>query len=316
MKNIKKSFLFGLLFIAFTSIFSQDNNSDFPKLAGPYLGQKSPGEIPELFAKTIMNAEMGYHSSIVFSPDLKEALWRPMDNNGGKILYSKMKNKKWTKPEWINFGIEEGILDPIFSVDGNRVYFLSFKPDVDGKNQRERIWYVDKTPDGWSKPKLIDKVVYDHPTHWTFSLAKNGNLYFTSEAASVREEQDIYLSRFVNNKYLPPEDIGSAINSNEREFTPFIAPDESYLIFARYGISTKNPDLFISFKDSKGNWSRAINMGEKINSDTNDLAPYVSPDGKYFFFVSQREKLNAIMWVNSEIIYEIKKEQDKTTHCR
>ena len=306
MKAIKISVLLGLLFITFTSIFSQDNTFDFPKLSGPYLGQKSPGEIPELFAKTIMNAEMGYHSSIVFSPDLKEALWRPMDNNGGKILYSKMINKKWAKPEWINFGIEEKILDPIFSVDGKRIYFLSFKPDADGKNQRERIWYVDKTPDGWSKPKLIDKVVYEHPTHWTFSLAKNGNLYFTSEAAGVRGEQDIYLSRFVNNKYLPPEDIGPAINSDEREFTPFIAPDESYLIFARFGKSTKTPDLFISFKDTKGNWSKAISMGEKINSDTNDLAPYVSPDGKYFFFVSQREKLNAVMWMKSEIIYEIK----------
>lgn len=278
-------------------------------LSGPYLGQKPPGLIPEPFAPDLMTSEMGYHSTIVFSADLKEALWRPMDKNEGKLFYSVLKNNVWSKPELINFGMDDRILDPFFSPDGKRIYFLSFKPDGDGKNKRERIWFVEKTGEGWSVPKLTDKVIYNHPTHWTFSAAMNGNIYFTSEASGVKGENDIYVSKFVNNKYMTPEDLGPAINSDGRDFTPFIASDESYLIFARIDGSTQASDLLISFKDAGGKWTKAVTLGDKINSDSYEYAPCVSPDGKYLFYISQKNKLNQMLWVSTDIFKTIRTKQ-------
>jgi hypothetical protein len=49
-----------------------------------------------------------------------------------------------------------------------------------------------------------------------------------------------------------------------------------------------NSDLFISFMKDNGNWTKAINMGEKINSSDWEFCPTVSPDGKYLFFTSNR----------------------------
>lgn len=303
----------GLLIFIFlcSSLSGQTAPAEFPVLKGPYLGQKAPGKIPEPFAPEIMTAEMGYHSSIVFSPDLKEAFWRPMDGNEGKILYANMGDDgRWTRPGWTDFGMGDKILDPIFSVDGQRLYFLSFKPDADGRNKRERIWFVEKTGNGWSKPVPIGKVISDHPTHWTFSLASNGNLYFTSECKEARGEQDIYLARYEGGEYRPPVSLGPAVNSDGRDFTPFIAPDESYLIFARMGPETGGKtDLYISYKTADGSWTRALNMGPEVNSTAYDLAPYVDPSGKYLFFISQRDKLNGIMWMSASIIDELKNEK-------
>lgn len=293
------------LFISSIAI-AQQAPSEFPKLTGPYLGQKPPGMKPELFAPDLMTAEMGYHSTIVFSPDLHEALWRPMNDNGGKILYSKMKDGKWTKPEWLNFGINERILDPVFSVDGDKIYFLSFKPDADGKNRRERIWFVYRTLQGWSEPKLIDKAVYAHPTHWTFSVAKNGNIYFTSECNETKGEQDIYVAHFDGEKYLQPINLGPSVNSDDRDFCPFIAPDESYLIFARFTQNTGKCDLFISYKNHNGGWAKAISMGPTINSIAIENSPYVTPDGKYLFYISQKEITNGMYWVSAKIIEDLK----------
>lgn len=45
---------------------------DFPVLRGPYLGQKPPGLIPEIFAEGVMTTEFHEHSSPAFSPDGKE----------------------------------------------------------------------------------------------------------------------------------------------------------------------------------------------------------------------------------------------------
>lgn len=52
-----------------------------------------------------------------------------------------------------------------------------------------------------------------------------------------------------------------------------------------YGAS----DLYISIKDSNDLWTDAQNMGNAINSNNDDFGPWVSSDGQYFFFCSQRE---------------------------
>ena len=62
--------VFCLLVFAATNLFSQQ--TDFPELTGPYLGQKPPGEKPELFAPGIISVEANFeHSTAVFSPDGK-----------------------------------------------------------------------------------------------------------------------------------------------------------------------------------------------------------------------------------------------------
>lgn len=295
------------LFIVIIAGFSQEeikSKSDFSNLTGLYFGQKPPGNSPELFAPDIMNAEHGYHFSVIFSPDLTEAFWKPMERGDNGLLYSKMIKGSWTPPQRIDFGLEKGVGDACFSPDGNKLFFLSFQAPNVGDVERERIWFVERKSSGWSKPKLIDEIIYAHPTHWTFSVATNGNLYFTSEIEGVRGEQDIYVARFDGEKYLQPENIGGAINSEGKDLAPCIAPDESYLIFTRIGKDTKKTDLYISYKKSDGSWTNAADMGHKINTVHHDLCASLSPDGKYLFFLRKYR----IYWVNVKIIKDLKPE--------
>ena len=52
-------------------------------------------------------------------------------------------------------------------------------------------------------------------------------------------------------------------------------------------------------------WSEPVNMGEKINTpEGGEWSPYVSPDGKYFFFVAggDADPHGAdIYWVDTKI---------------
>jgi len=297
------------LFITQDSGISQEkikSKSDFSNLKGPYFGQKPPGNSPELFAPEIMNAEHGYHFPVIFSPDLTEAFWKPMEIGNNGLLYSKMMNGSWTPPQRIDFGLGKGIDDACFSPDGNKLFFLSLQAPIAGDIERERIWFVERNSGGWSKPNPIDEIIYTHPTHWTFSVATNGNLYFTSEIGGVQGEQDIYVAHFERGKYLPPISVGNAINTDALEFGACIAPDESYLIFTRIGKNTKETDLYISFKNRNGSWTKAVNMGTDINSLSHDMCATVSLDGKYLFFISQRERMNGIYWVDTKIIEKLK----------
>ena len=57
-------------------------------------------------------------------------------------------------------------------------------------------------------------------------------------------------------------------------------------------------DLYISFKDGNGNWTKSKNMGEKINTIGHELCPFVSKDEKYFFYTSNKD----IYWVSAKVI--------------
>jgi len=282
--------------------YSQQN--DFPILQGKYLGQKEPGLIPELFGPVIMNSSQGYHSPISFSPDMKEAIWRPMQLSN-VVYYSRIESGRWSKPEIFTPAQGFEVLDPFFSPDGKRVWFLSFQPDRPGGTERERIWYVERTPDGWTPPRLIDDCVNEHPTHWSFSVSASGNLYFTSEIAG-EENQDVYCSKYDGKKYLSPVKLGDNINTEGKEFAPYISGDESYLLFCRTGSGGGKSDIYVSYRQPDGSWSKAKEFGEPVNSPAHELAPVVTPDGKFLFYISQKEVMNGMHWVSARLIEELK----------
>jgi len=70
-------------------------------------------------------------------------------------------------------------------------------------------------------------------------------------------------------------------------------------------------DLYITFQQSNGRWIEPINMGEGINSSAYDWVPYVTPDGKYFFFNSMRSGSWDIYWVDAKIIEDLKPKELK-----
>ncbi len=302
------SFIPGILMTILLGLISNGIADDsgpyqkFPELRGPYLGQTLPENSPQIFGEGYLKPPAGYHSSITFSPDMKEAYWTSM---GEHTFCSKLQNGIWTTPAEIRFDSAGGIGEVALSSDGNGLYFLSRKAAG-----RERIWYSQRVNDAWSAPRLLDSAITAHPTHWQFSLADNGNLYFTSEIDGVRGQGDIYVAVRDSFGFRPPIALGPAINSDHRDFTPFIAHDESYLIFAR-GVPQENnrSDLFISFKDAQGKWTSAVNMGDTINTGHNEVCPVVTPDDKYLIYGSVSSERNEVYWISAAVIENLKPPQ-------
>jgi hypothetical protein len=60
-------------------------------------------------------------------------------------------------------------------------------------------------------------------------------------------------SEFKEGSYSEPEPLGSEINSNNYEGPPYVAPDESYMIFSSFGAGGYGLcDLYISFRGEDG----------------------------------------------------------------
>jgi outer membrane protein OmpA-like peptidoglycan-associated protein/tetratricopeptide (TPR) repeat protein len=91
------------------------------------------------------------------------------------------------------------------------------------------------------------------------------------------------------------DNLGKTINTEFPEYGPFISADESVIIFTGRRSDTegggKDPgddkyfeDVYISRKNDKGEWEKAVNIGKLINNENNHDAPAgLSPDGKKLF---------------------------------
>lgn len=258
-----------------------------PLWEGPYLGQKPPGSVAEEFLPDIMKHP---HSPPAFSPDGKKVYWK--ENGRRSLLFMEEIAGKWSPPRPAPFKSLFYRMDvPFFSPAGDKLYFLSNRPLWRG----ERIWYIEKRRGRWSTSwKAVGPPITDFKLHWLFSVAANGTLYFAGNRGADPDIWHIYRSRPSGGTYGAPERLGRIINAIDvpppglayGQISPFIAPDESYLIF-----SSRRPqdaigrghNLYISFRSRDGSWTEPINLSRHLGLSGIELCPLLSPDGKYLF---------------------------------
>jgi hypothetical protein len=308
---MKKLILISSVLIPAVIIVSAQQ-TDYPKLTSPYLGQKPPGKIPELFAPELVSVDEGVHGNIVFNPDFTEAAWHPnyLVNGKALIFIMKYRDDKWQAP--IEFFLKDGYnySEPFYSYDGSQLFYLSGQESASGNAENEKIYYVERIDKGWSGPKLLSQNL--PAFHWQFSFDSNRNLYYGGKSDDKKGE--IYYSQYKNGEYLNPVRLPETINSGSPEFSPFISPDNTYLIFVRMIEQQNGPpktNLFVSFKDKNGNWNQAQNLSAKlIISEKSPVemmgAPRITPDGKYLFFCSFNGKGHMVYWVSATIIDELR----------
>ncbi len=289
-----------LVLVLFTGLLA-DRKPGLKDLTGPYMGEKGPGKIPEIFLPGIISTKKGWEAAGSFSPDGKEYFFTKRATIKGmanRIFHMEIKNDKWTDPEPAPFAEDIVEYESFVSPDGKTIFFNSDRPRPAVTNAKGEIWYVEKTEKGWGEPKYLStKINKDWVMFVTAS--ENNNLYFT---AGYNRKFGIYRSKFVNGKYLEPEFLPDEINYL-RGAHPFIAKDESYLIFDAQPEGMGKSQLFISFKKRNGGWTKAMKFDKTINATYTENIPNVSPDGKYLFFT----RSNDIYWVSADIIADMKK---------
>jgi hypothetical protein len=256
---------------------------EFPDIKEPYLGQEPPGLTPEVFAPGIVSTK-DLEIEGGFAPSMREFYYtRQRKGEEPKTHVIQYKNGVWQKP------VEERRSGEVFiSTDGKTMHL--------GNKYRER------TASGWSEKKSLGPLFEKFPIMRLTASAAGTYVFDEREEIGT-----IRYSQLINGKREEPKALSKKINTGKWTAHPFIAPDESYLIWdsereGGYGAS----DLYISFRQENGAWGPAINMGEDINTERDDAYGSVTSDGKYFFFhtvdLGEGEGIANIFWVDAQVI--------------
>lgn len=263
-----------------------------------YLGESPPGRVPEVFAAgRISGAGFRLHGSPVFSPDLRVVYWPVIPPT---VMFMSFSNGSWSKA--IPAPLPgRGVQAPAFSPDGRRLYYQCV---MEGGRGGLDIWWTERTGDGWGEPVNAGPVLNSEGLESQPSVTADGTLYFTGTLEGVGFDRGIYRSRIIDGSYSAPELLGGGINSEYIDYCPWIAPDESYLLFAS---SRPNTDevlyLYVSFRGPDGSWSEPANIHPALGFDEPAGFPTVSPDGRFLFFLSRGK----VYWVDAAGVMELRR---------
>ncbi len=302
-----------LLFLVIGIVFSYCTplQTPFIESKDAYFGLTPPGLTPEVFAPGIVSDSTWVeHCQIAVSPKGDEIYWSAWtadyktedgEKNTEQIFYSKFDNGVWTKPKRAEFiennpyGLNGG---PVFSPDGNRLFFYQVKSPWVKSNMY--TYYVEKNNGKWGdEPILLNESYNSGEQNYSPIFTKNGIAY-----KNLRGKISKYT--FNKNNFTLIDSIG-IYKGFRQAWNFYMSPNEDYVIFAdKQDEGYGDVDLYISFKTNDENWEFPINLGPEINTELRDRFPIVSPDGKYLFFM-RHTKTQDFFWVSTEIFDELKK---------
>jgi len=266
----------------------QVNEEPSPKAAA-FFGQAPPSMIPTPYAPGVVStADLEIEAAI--SPTMDEFYFiRQRKGEPPKSHLVHYQDGEWQTTEMDRPSGE------VFISPDNQTMYLGNR-------------YKVRTNTGWTAERSLGE---------PFVQIAIMRLSASSTHTFVFDEWDtigvIRLSKLTDGIRGEPIALDNEINTGSYIAHPFIAPNESYLIWdsereGGYGGS----DLYISFRQADDSWGVPINMGAAINTANDDTYGSVTADGKYFFF--NRVKLGAsfeestanIFWVDAQVIMNLK----------
>lgn len=256
-------------------------STDKQVIINPYLGQKPPGSTAEVFASGMVSTPL-YELFSAFTPDMKEFYFVRYDEDDqpSMIVYT------YQNGEWKD------------SITGPRVGEPFITPD--GKTMHLGRRYMERTARGWSEVQSLG-TPYEDMRIMRMTASARGTYFFDTAG-----EEPIRYSILTDGKRGEPQTLD--IDLGIYNAHPWIAPDESYLIWddqREEGFG--KADLYISYRQADGSWGPAINLGDKINTEQSDSYPTITPDGKYMLFNRMIDKDNVdIYWVDASFIEELR----------
>lgn len=173
------------------------------------------------------------------------------------------------------------------SADGNMRVIMGVY-DKFGNRKKDGYSYTTLSEEGWSDPTEMKIKKYSKMAkgqYLYFCMAPNNNVIIL--AFSERKNHDkteLYISRRINEeKWTQPKKLNWTVDG---DYAPFIASDNKTMYFSSSGRGGFGGNDIFAIKrldDTWENWSKPENLGDQINTSSDDYYFIISPTGRYAF---------------------------------
>ncbi len=176
---------------------------------------------------------------------------------------------------------------PALSVDQETLYFT--RREGFGHENDEDVFFCTRDGEGWTVPKSISPNINTTDNEGAATISADGRmLVFTScDGRRGYGSCDLYVSYKEGDNWSEPKNMGDEINSASWEAQPSLSADGRTIYFV-----SKRPngfggkDIYAATQNRRGKWQPAVNLGNKVNSNKDDISPFIHANGESLYFAS------------------------------
>lgn len=197
---------------------------------------------------------------------------------------------------------------PALTADGMQLVFT--RTDKLGKVPDENIYSSTKNGNDWSVATLLSGNTTTPENEGAHCITQDGmRIIFT---ACNRPNNvggcDLYIAKKTGDTWSTPDNLGSTINSPAWETQPSISADSKsiYFVSSRAG-GFGGSDIYVTTIGLDGKFGKPRNLGPTINTAYDEEKPFIHPDNKTLYFVS-----NGLAGYGGKDVFVTRKLQDTT----
>jgi outer membrane protein OmpA-like peptidoglycan-associated protein len=183
----------------------------------------------------------------------------------------------------------EDDLGPIISTDGKTLYFArqNVSGNVGGEDDGEDIWYSTFDKGMWGFARNMGKPINSPAPDNLVAVGSDNNtmLFKLPDGLAFRYR--------AQNGWTELEKMNLSLASESDHFVGGLSSDGNTLIFSAmtrgnlfYDPKREENDLYVSMRDSTGQWSNPLNLGSIINTAGEESSPFLSADGRTLYFAT------------------------------
>jgi OmpA-OmpF porin, OOP family len=177
---------------------------------------------------------------------------------------------------------------PVLTADEKTLFFTARNGNA--RTDDEDIFISTKDTFGeWTTPESISRNINTRFNEGTCSISADGRMMiFTAcEGRQGYGSCDLYVTYKIGEEWSVPNNLGPNINSPQWDSQPSLSADGNTLYFVSNrpgGIGSR--DIYVSYRNEAGDWTMAQNLGEPINTSSDEVSPFIHANGLTFFFAS------------------------------
>ncbi len=208
---------------------------------------------------------------------------REEGNSKERLYYSDIKNDEFSYPikdTSLPLDYLDNSGSPCFTtnpITGQKIiYFAAIS--IEGRANRD---IFTSTFDGqkWSVPYPLDKTVNTEHYESHPAVAPDGSyIVFSSDRPGGFGETDLYISYKKGSGWTEPENLGSEINTEKQEISPYINQNGTLLYSSKGFSGGKHYDIIKTRKVGHGKWTYPEPYPFPINTEADETGPTIWKD--------------------------------------
>ena len=175
---------------------------------------------------------------------------------------------------------------PIISPDGNTLYFdRKLHPENTGEYKLDDIWYANYISEIWGPAVNIREPLNNKDANFLCSISPDGNSALLGGSYGSKGTGVAIATRTAAGWSVPkPVQIRGFVNVNSYNEFYLGADGTTLLMSIENSESFGLRDLYVSFMQGDGTFSKPENLGRTINTAGDEMSPFLAADGKTLYF--------------------------------